>query len=331
MKQGNTMICIAQRNAKTKDNRTLDMFCYAPPLESGIYELFYNIAPFGEPWKSGMEERVNGSLVERCRDRFILGFIDNVLVGKMWYTVNGDFATFGSVFTAEQHRGCGISSLLLDFTTELLDGENGLLASYLAVGKPIPRAMYAKSGWQPYNDTLHGCIMRRFRKNEDIDGFDANYYSGLAPYDVHLAGRSDLPRLEALYNLMLPDSWSGRNFIHGLIKNVAVECQIDAMLNEVKYQQASLMILEDSRKHLLGALFRRNHEFDFFTAPGALAGASLLFEQALVDTPEITTVQFKRDKTKIDFLQTMGFSIVNQANPPDHDQVMLIKNEFPRI
>jgi GNAT superfamily N-acetyltransferase len=310
---------ILRKISRTKDGRRMEIACYEPPLDEELAKKIDAISPMRLPWKTSWDLRLAGNLIKECRDRFIVAIIGKEIVSRMWYTVSGDFASLGSVFTAESYRGQGISSQLLKTTLRLLDDEEGLSATYLGVSKPIPRALYGKAGWVPYNDAPGTCIMRRFKNDKDILDFDRDYFSAKGPFSVKNGSPADLPGLEALYNLMLPDTWFGRNWLHGIYKNVAAECQIDAMFNEA--DTGDVAILEDTRKRMLGVAFdrrggpfcRHNMELDLFIAPGALDGGCKLIEYTLSlplsrQSETIIVYSSESDYAKNELLRSEGFT-----------------------
>jgi len=306
--------------AVLKNGETLEMICLTAPLSEDVVSGLDALVKVTPPWKTGWDDRVSGKLTQWCRDCYIIGLLDGVMVGRMWYTVSGDFATYGSVFTAEKHQGKGIAGKLIDFCLKHLDAEPGLLATYLGVSKPIPRAMYAKAGWKPYNDTPWTCIMRRFKNSSDIPEFDREYFRGRPPYRVRPVRRADLPGLEALYNLMLPGAWFSRNQQHFIFSDIAVECQIDAMINDVETGTAECLVLQDERNAILGtSLLTRGPMFsqhiaclDFFAAPAAEEGTAMLVAQSLQgllakNAERIMMMQSSGDDAKNRIGEALGF------------------------
>lgn len=293
-----------------------------PPLDESLRRQNELLSAFKEPWKTGWEQRSSGKLIGECQDKFMFAYLEQELVGRIWYTVKNDFATFGWVFTSDKYRGLGISTKLIEYTLDFLDKEPGLRATYLGVGvnKPIPRAMYSKHGWRPYNDAPNTCIMRRFKNAVNIPDFDALYFTGKEPYQVRSGKRSDLPGLEALYNLMEETAWFGRNYVHDIYGRVAVEGQIDAIFNEVDQGRAIVEVLEDARKKILGVGYcrrsevelRSNHALDFFIAPKVkpetLFLLNYMLDQPVIrQTGNIITSQSSGDPSKIELLAALGF------------------------
>jgi hypothetical protein len=201
-----------------------------------------------------------------------------------------------------------------------MDSEPELQVIYLGVTRPVPRAMYLKHGWQPYNEAPNTCIMRRFKNNKIDPAFDQIYFTGQGPYRVRIGKRSDLSNLEALYNLMIPAASFGRNYLYDLYRGIAVEGQIDAMFNDVDQKIASVVVLEDVHEKIMGVSFsRQGHfhlkhtvEWDYYVAPFVWSEAKSLMRYTL-DQPLLKgglclcTAQASCDACKNDLLQTFGF------------------------
>ena len=109
---------------------SISIAVHVPPVDPSTIKDIYSLQPLHEPWKSDMDLRLQGRLANECTDKLIVGRLDGQMVGKMWYTVCGGFGTYGSVFTAEDCRGQGIATQLLQTTLKHLDLEPGLQAVY---------------------------------------------------------------------------------------------------------------------------------------------------------------------------------------------------------
>ena len=243
---------------KLKNGEWLTIKAIKSPTAEYEDRIFSYINP-KMPWRQDTYKRINGDIADQCKDMFFIGEIDGEIVSLMWYTVSDDVGTYGMVSTSEKHRNKGICGCIMKYCIQFMDSEPGLQAVYLAVSNPMAYKIYEKNGWQPYNNgTLNDtCIMRRLINcNIDEKEFDDNYYkkqqndgSGIV---IRRVIRGDLPKLEALYNLV-ESTVMIKDYNASIYKGTAVECQIIDLINKMETGEGQFYCIENGLGRIVGA------------------------------------------------------------------------------
>lgn len=333
---------IAEKREKLKTGEILTVKVLMPPLEeytAGVAAL----ATDRLPWAPDTKKRINGELAADCKDLFFVGETETDLVSMMWYTVSGDVATYGMVFTRFECRNKGISSCLIKYCLEYMDREEDLLSVYLGVTNPIARKMYEKYGWVSYNDCPNTRIMRRL-KNFGISqiDFDKKYYEYCGKATVRDTKRGDLPKFESLYN-WTGNRWVIKDYPQNIFRNTAVESQIIALNNMAENQQGFFVCLENPKGRIVGSATLslssssyqvHNQTLDFLIHPNYLNQGAELLRFILQKKNEKGNTWFyaaSSDEEKVDLARRVGFKeeavLKNYFNVEGRDIDLLIFKE----
>jgi GNAT superfamily N-acetyltransferase len=281
-----------------------------------------------EPW---FPDRANTTLFNRSiseerfpeigHDYLFLARLDGEAVGSAWYQAPVDSPEVGAcafVFTHPSHRGSGISLELMRYLVSHFMARGGV-AMYLGTSNPTARGVYQRAGFRVYN----GAVMRRIGTNLDDRAFDDEFFSDVGGTGVRKATWGDLSRLTALYSY--PHPWYIKDFGEGVFSHPTLPQQraltipISILLRSEESSNA-LLVMEDSRKRILGALSVYSKDpqnggfaLDFLVLPSKMDALPSLLDAGLQAARElggrrIEAFLSELDRGKKDALLSLGFS-----------------------
>ena len=170
--------------------------------------------PFDPSWGRGvdsfLERFLSGTADASLADTFIVGRIDDAVVGTVWHATHresGELGGYGYVFTHPQHRGKGIAQRLTELSIQRF-WDSGGQASYLGTVNPVAEHVYGKAGYVGFN----GKTMRAVRPGTDPDSFDDQFFARHGDGEIRDIELGDIGAYTGL--LMTPKArgWIVRDF-----------------------------------------------------------------------------------------------------------------------
>jgi GNAT superfamily N-acetyltransferase len=308
----------------------------APPVS--VEQIRDFIVQPQRPWfdaagREEVERGLNGQLRALSNDHYILGLIGSRIAGAVWYQVSRrtpEVGTLGYVYTAEDQRGLGISTILNLIAVEHFRAGGGICL-YLGTVNPVAYRVYERCGFAPYN----GIVMRYVAPSHQREGFDATFFGYDGAAQVRLVEWGDAGMIDALYASPYPyliRDYRRRSFSHPTIRQQS--CHIfPSIMAAVEKEAGVFLALETRRGRLVGAGFLSRFDapieshagiVDFVVQPAYMAQATDLLG-ALVREARVLGCQVVRanfascDTAKQEAARATGF--VREAVLPRQFQV----------
>ncbi len=285
------------------------------------------LSKIDEAWQRGSQgfgayvtNSLSGKMLAYTSDLYLFGELNGKIVAWMGYIAPrniGDVGTFGFVHTQPEHRGKGISTVLLQITLSEFEKRGGI-ALHLATRNPIAHHIYRKYG---FHDLGTPMIMRYITK-ATLD-FEREYYAYNGKASVRDVHWGDLPRLESLYSILI-HPWLVRDYPRGVWKEdrkCAYEVEAVNIMELEEKKRGGALVMENDSKRVVGcaALIineaitgKKSADFDLFVIPSYFTEIPALLKGLVIKAQALEIEQleiwiYSGDSDKLAAVKSAGF------------------------
>ena len=247
---------LKRERVECKNGDTAELFLLKAPLEEYL-ERVLSLTSESMPWARDNLKRAAGETEQECDNYYFYAEMRGVPASLMWYTEKCGVATYGLVYTKEEFRGLGLVNLLMRRCCGHM-AQNGVKSAYLAVSNQVAMAIYQGFEFAVINGNEQCSIMRRdFSETADYFTYDREAL-------IRRVRRSDLPLLEALYNVR-DSRVKDENML--IYQDTAVECQLIEMINRAEAGEGSFYCLQTHKGSIVGGATRLGDKISCYVYP----------------------------------------------------------------